>query len=72
MNYDITHNTKLLLVLENELQNGKNNDELIRYVKLECWWILINIAYGDDRVVGKILEYKYLLIINKVLHDNDL
>jgi len=64
MNNDITHSTKLLSVLENELQNSKNNDELIRYIKLESWWILINIAFGDDKVVGKILEYKYLLIIN--------
>jgi hypothetical protein len=64
MNNDITHSTKLLSVLENELQNSKNNDELIRYIKLESWWILINIAFGDDKVVGKILEHKYLLIIN--------
>ena len=51
----------------------EHGEPLIRYMKLEAMWTLINIGYGPESAIRQIFDDKYQLIVdymNRILNQN--
>lgn len=69
----ILENTSILPLVAQILALSENLNPLIRYLKLESTWIIVNIGYGDEQDILSLFDMDYNIStrLNEILASND-